>query len=410
MQARKKDGSDAEKSVQRGADRDGEHGECLRLRIDNIGENIQIQGLGVREEGKSVLASLSYSSDPTPGVWSKDTRKHIAPHWNRERPGNHEPLVPAETWAAVQLVLDGRGKTKDMRQSAIEPNFPLRRLVHCGVCEKPLTASWSKSHTGKRYAYYHCPRRSCQRIRREDLHGSFVELLDSLRPDPVFLEAVEHDFRRAWNELEGDGQAARQAAENRVLALKSRKRRLEQAYLDEVFDIDSFKENQGLLAEDLLHAEGDLHRLRSNQQEFEVALEAARALSLNPVRLWKRTPPELYETFFRTVFPAGVTIVDGKCSNPASTSLSSYLWRLSAETHEWRPQRDSNPGDRSRESARGVQRDPGNRLRAHPLAARAGAAEVEPRELEPVFLAPLALHRNVGEVNQLVGLADEHLV
>jgi site-specific DNA recombinase len=72
-----------------------------------------------------------------------------------ETQGDFEPLVDAATYYRAQAVLDGRLVVSGPRQRN-HPDFPLRALVRCDSCGRPLTGSWSKGRNG-RYAYYHCP-------------------------------------------------------------------------------------------------------------------------------------------------------------------------------------------------------------------------------------------------------------
>ncbi|MEM1074133.1 MAG: hypothetical protein AAGI36_06740, partial [Pseudomonadota bacterium] len=65
-----------------------------------------------------------------------------------------------------------------------------------------LTASWSRSKTGKRHAYYWCKTRFCSEyrksIRQAGIEGAVEDVLASLQPQPALTKAATATFRRAW--------------------------------------------------------------------------------------------------------------------------------------------------------------------------------------------------------------------
>ena len=194
-----------------------------------------------------------------------------------------------------------------------------------------MTACWVKGRT-KRYAYYSC-RNSCEGSTPKDvLERSFVEMLETLRPDPDMLKLVEAEIRRQWDEEEIGAETQRQAAKGRVRTLKARKRRLEEAYIYEgAIDKQAYEEHATRISADLMVAERELYSLRLNRLEFEDALEMAKAISLDAVRFWEATPTALVDTFLSTLFPHGLVASGGRISNPVSTR---FFLGLQAETRD----------------------------------------------------------------------------
>ena len=78
----------------------------------------------------------------------------------------------------------GREKADDDKRRA-NPAFPLRELFRCATCGGPLTASFSRSKTGKRYPYFFCFKRGCLSVKSTQaqvLEGQFLSLV---RPTPT---------------------------------------------------------------------------------------------------------------------------------------------------------------------------------------------------------------------------------
>jgi len=82
--------------------------------------------------------------------------------WNVREKGSFEPLVSEDPFNRVQDILSGKRMSVTAHQRN-NPDFPLRVFARCGVCDTPLTGSWSKGRNS-RYAYYRCRNASCHAV------------------------------------------------------------------------------------------------------------------------------------------------------------------------------------------------------------------------------------------------------
>src|SRR6266566_6415733 len=89
--------------------------------------------------------------------------------------------VSQDTFDRVQAIIEGRIQVTGPRQRT-RPDFPLKGIVRCEACGRPLTASWSRGRDG-RYAYYHCWRH-CRAVNvtKAKLEGLFADELKELQP------------------------------------------------------------------------------------------------------------------------------------------------------------------------------------------------------------------------------------
>ena len=91
--------------------------------------------------------------------------------------GRHDPIISFATFEKVQERLNGKAYAP--ARADIRSDFPLRGAIACAECGKSLTASWSKSKTGARHAYYFCYSQGCSRYgksnRRDVVEGRFTE-------------------------------------------------------------------------------------------------------------------------------------------------------------------------------------------------------------------------------------------
>lgn len=85
------------------------------------------------------------------------------------------------------------------------PDFPLRRFVICGECDKPLTACWAKSG---RYPYYYCRNKSCEKfsisLKKADFENEFIDYIRAVKPSEDWLPIFDRVFIKKYEEKEKD--------------------------------------------------------------------------------------------------------------------------------------------------------------------------------------------------------------
>jgi len=152
------------------------------------------------------------------GFWKKqspekyiDKLKHIFldpfycgdieyPAWDVKRTkGQHEGIISPETYERIQKLLKKGDSARRIRKN-ISPDFPLRGLLVCDHCGFHLNAAW----TNKIHPYYVCHTKDCARygksIRRKDIEGKFLELLQKNTLKPEIGVLVDVVFERVWIE------------------------------------------------------------------------------------------------------------------------------------------------------------------------------------------------------------------
>ena len=118
------------------------------------------------------------------------------PKWSINQAGDFEPLIAESVFRRIQHRLAG----KPLRPSGYardREDFPLRRFLRCSSCQKPVTGSWSKGRN-ERYGYYHCPKCSGVRGRREQVEALFVAHMERLKPNPAYLRLFREIVLDVW--------------------------------------------------------------------------------------------------------------------------------------------------------------------------------------------------------------------
>ncbi len=124
------------------------------------------------------------------------------------RPGKHQAIISAETFEKIQQKL-WRPERRPRDTDRLE--FPLRRIVNCGVCRMKMTGSTTKGRS-RYYAHYTCNNSSClanpKNISVKELEDAYIALLERIKVDAPILEVGRVLIKRMWDEKVKDVEAA----------------------------------------------------------------------------------------------------------------------------------------------------------------------------------------------------------
>lgn len=126
------------------------------------------------------------------------------PAWEvARRQGRHEGIITRDQFALLQKRLKSDRATARVRID-IREDFPLRGLVLCSSCEKPMTAAITSKRNGEKHAYYYCQRKGCplygKMCRRADVERDFRLLIKRNRLKPEIEKVVDVVFGRVWGQ------------------------------------------------------------------------------------------------------------------------------------------------------------------------------------------------------------------
>ena len=136
------------------------------------------------------------------------------PKWDiSRRKAVHEGIISIETYDEVQNIMDERTKPKTRKDTSVE--FPLRGLIICSNCLKPITASFNTSRNGQRYPNYFCKTKGCplqnKVTNREKLEKAFLDLLEQRKLDSEEQQLALEILTDAWQQLQTKEHEAQQA-------------------------------------------------------------------------------------------------------------------------------------------------------------------------------------------------------
>ena len=160
--------------------------------------------------------------------------------------GIHKPLVARSTFDRVQMILSGKRVEKQHRHL-----FLFRKHLTCVSCKNFLIAEIQKGYTYYRCQTKHCPQKT---VREEVVEAAFTSELQKLR-----FDEWEMQYFRKQVLLGDKDKASLQESQVKSLNLqldqvKERLSRLSDAYLDGVFDQESYlhKKNNLLVEQQII--------------------------------------------------------------------------------------------------------------------------------------------------------------
>ncbi|MCB2051218.1 MAG: zinc ribbon domain-containing protein [Novosphingobium sp.] len=220
-----------------------------------------------------------------------------------------------------------RAGTRAAFRADISADFPLRGHVACAQCGKPLTSCWSTPRNGNKHPYYMCFWKACPRyrksIRRDQLEGAFVKLLDRLTPSQRLVDLAGAMFRDAWGQREALARAVRQEQGHEVTKVQKQMETL----LDRILEASSpavivaYEKRIAELEKVLLVLEEKQRAGAPRQGTFEELFELAMRYLASPSKIWKMGKIEYQKLVLRLTFAERLLWCPESGFRTAKTSL-----------------------------------------------------------------------------------------
>ncbi len=234
--------------------------------------------------------------------------------------GDFEPLVQPQTFDTVQVILKNRAGSSKERQLN-NPDFPLRRIVHCDICKRPLTGSWSSGRT-KKYPYYRCQARDCGQvqIRKEQLEAKFVAILSAMSVSSELLTLFRGIVRDLWKDRKRQELSRREQLKRRLDEVRERRDKLDEAFLFEAkIDEAIYQRQKKKLTEQSQKAQAELLSQARDDIDVDRVLEFATNVIAGPGQFWSGLNSDQKVAFQEAILPNGIGF-DGEfygTANPA---------------------------------------------------------------------------------------------
>lgn len=244
----------------------------------------------------------------------------LKPKRGKLTPGKHKALISMELWNKCQEIQLGKSNHSINKRLIEHPDFPLRRFTSCGVCHHPLTAGWSKSHTGKHYAYYYCVNKGCKKYAKmltmSDLHEEFISYLCKTKPKEKYLPLFKEVFIDRYNRRQKDFKSDYLKQVNELDRLKKEKLTIAEKGAKGIIPDLTLTELLANYEKKILTLQQSISKINNKELDIETFLDEG----LNAIRTidkeWSDALPEKKPRLERLVFPEGVNYHFKGFSNP----------------------------------------------------------------------------------------------
>ena len=208
--------------------------------------------------------------------------------------GKHQPFIEKALFDEVQGVFEGKNIKKTERHF-----FVFRRGVYCGKCRNLYIAEKQKGEV-----YYRCHTRLCTKgtIREELLENAVIMTTKKLQLDDFEYDYLKQEALKESETSEADLDADYKRLQILREQIKDRLSKLADAYVDNVFDKETYieKKNELLLEEQSIKEK--IMNLRQNADEAFKKLEAFLELVNSAYLSYKWGTPEEKRDLVKTVF------------------------------------------------------------------------------------------------------------
>ena len=224
--------------------------------------------------------------------------------------GRHKSIISRDIFEMNQTLLYGKRKRAGEVRQMFNPDYPLKGLVLCPSCMKPLYASAPKTGAGGKSPRYHCSRPQCKgkykSIKAAVMHEDFEDMLRNIKPDDRLLTLYKEVLiAEATNQLGNINtkitKARRQLdtiAENRLNAIK--KFNSDQLTIEEKTElVNAYDEEKEIVT-------NELHQLERQQTIREADIDIALDVMRDVDKQWLLASPSSRVRFQSILFPRGL--------------------------------------------------------------------------------------------------------
>ena len=241
------------------------------------------------------------------------------PDWNISVAGKHIPIVSKELFDKVQSVLHGGGPKRGLRNRN-HPDFPLRG-IKCAVCGHSMTGCWTSGKQKKKYAYYACGNRRCEKrksISKVTFENLFSEFLTQLDPNNHYFDDLAEAIKISYKTIMGEEVRAKATAEKQIAKLRVQLYDLFQfkSKGDKYLSDEQYVEYKSDMEKKLADLQAGLRESNLSPTELDDAIKYGLHFIQNFPNDWKRLEVPDLRAVRSVLFPKNLLYADSVFQTP----------------------------------------------------------------------------------------------
>lgn len=221
--------------------------------------------------------------------------------------GQHVPMITLDQFYKVQAIIDGRrvNDTVLVRRSRENKDFPLRRIVKCGICNIGLTGGWTKGRSA-RYPYYRCAGKCTKSIKVDTLETTLINLLKEITPTKQCLDLFITWLYKIYHERYSRLKKLKNEADNQISDLQVLRRQLVEKNLSGVYSDEIFKEQNTLIESKIMKAQIAKEDSTIDKYNLDKIIDFMRTYLADLGETYDRSKPEQIKILLGSIFPDGL--------------------------------------------------------------------------------------------------------
>ena len=228
---------------------------------------------------------------------------------NEPYPAQHEALIDITTFNRNQVVMDGPRAQAGIIKVKNNPIYPLKGLLRCPSCQKPMYASSPTSGSGKRSPRYHCSRKECKggkSVKASVINTAFLDLLKSLTPSEKVLALYREVLIKKNASHLSDTNTKVQKLQRRLNDLNEEHLKVIKKFTLDQLDTRDKDVLMADIADRRETLQSQLDQLQSSQILQRSEIEHAVILMRDVALQWDSIQGETQQRFQNMLFPDGI--------------------------------------------------------------------------------------------------------
>ena len=218
-------------------------------------------------------------------------------------PGQHKPLVSADTFHRVQQLLAARAM-RGIRER--RHDHELKGVLWCGVCGRRLSLTLAKGS----YLYFYClgqknqARTGCREayVPADLLEAAVERLYQQIQLPPAWLERLQVALDAEITCRQDHNARERQVVTRRMAKLEGERRKLLDAYYAGAIDVAMLRSEQERIGGELRTTEQRLASVDATLQQWREVLETAMRFAADCGQAYRRASHKTRRLFNAAVF------------------------------------------------------------------------------------------------------------
>ena len=227
-----------------------------------------------------------------------------APTWKEYAFGKHQPLVDEETWKKANINLFGNKIKFKFKDSSL---YPLKGLVLCSCCHKPMTTT---GPTGNGHIfYYECKNKNCehqQRIVVDKSHDKFIDILKKIKPKESSLKLFTSMVFDEWDKTINDCQNRADKIDKNIKELKESLVGISNSNRKGILTDEEAREQAEEVRKKIVVCEIERSDVKIEQYNTEIVRNFTEQFLLNLDKLWNHLDLPKKQALQNRIFPNGL--------------------------------------------------------------------------------------------------------